>query len=229
MPILLFGIASNRFQSLLVCLFAYVCFSLHFISIVDATTCSTSLHFYDIFLGLYSFSEASAFAAKYGGHLATVVNPAENAFVCELKGSAEVWLGIDDNARDGQFVYSGGPLQGNPVGYTNFAAGEPNGGPTENCVKIGGSTRNCLWDDNPCTLNTRGFVLQFPPALPLSSALRCPQGYLDKPVGTAICLGSFCTVQECCTPQYITCAPPGAVSFACGQALTLKQNAEKLR
>lgn len=56
------------------------------------------------------------------------------------------WLGINDIARDGQWVLSS---SGQPLTYWNWVAGEPNNahGVTEAC---GGMYRDGRWNDDEC-------------------------------------------------------------------------------
>lgn len=85
-----------------------------------------------------TWANAETYAASLGGHLATVNDAAENAFLLSTfqesaiaaKASAHpnggllsMWIGYNDAASEGNFVWSGG----GGTGYTNWAAGEPSG------------------------------------------------------------------------------------------------------
>jgi hypothetical protein len=59
-------------------------------------------------------------------------------------GTRTWWLGITDEGHEGTFT----DLAGEPVSFTAFAPGEPNGGEDENCVLLNESAE---WEDRPCT------------------------------------------------------------------------------
>lgn len=63
---------------------------------------------------------AIAAAAATGGHLATIADAGENAFVANIAGGI-AWIGINDQAAEGNFVWG----NGEPVTYTNWYPGEP--------------------------------------------------------------------------------------------------------
>ena len=56
-----------------------------------------------------------------------------------------VWLGLQDQATEGQFVYHS---NGQPASFVNWKSGQPNGG--ENCVFFG-YDHNGQWYDSPCS------------------------------------------------------------------------------
>src|SRR5262249_22655581 len=70
---------------------------------------------------------AEAEAVALGGHLASITSAAEQNFIVNtfLSGANDrniLWLGLNDQAVEGTFVWS----SGEPVTYTNFQGGEPN-------------------------------------------------------------------------------------------------------
>lgn len=78
-------------------------------------------------LGQASWTASEAAAVALGGHLATINDAAENQWVYDTftqSGTVErsLWLGINDAAVAGTFVWSSGQASG----YTNFSAGQPN-------------------------------------------------------------------------------------------------------
>ena len=59
-----------------------------------------------------------------GGHLVTVNDGAEQAWlVATFGGGSLYWIGFNDIAAEGSWVW----VSGEPVTYTNWAGGEPNG------------------------------------------------------------------------------------------------------
>jgi len=78
-------------------------------------------------LDVSNWSLAEATAVSLGGHLATVDDAAENTWIETSFGnwgglSRTLWIGLNDVALEGTFVWA----DGTPVGYTNWNAGEPN-------------------------------------------------------------------------------------------------------
>ena len=72
-----------------------------------------------------TWSGAEAEALTLGGHLATVNDAAENAWIAATFPSTSSWgnwIGYNDVAVEGSFVWTSGETPG----YTNWAAGEPN-------------------------------------------------------------------------------------------------------
>ena len=74
-----------------------------------------------------NWTDSEAEAVTLGGHLATINDAAENAWVFStfenFGGSARnLFIGLNDAAQEGTFVW----VSGAPVVYTNWKAGEPN-------------------------------------------------------------------------------------------------------
>jgi len=74
--------------------------------------------------------EAEAAAVGLGGHLVTIDDAVENAFVAQrfgtdtglFAGRQDLWIGLTDQAVEGTFVWASGA----PLGYENWAQNEPN-------------------------------------------------------------------------------------------------------
>ena len=84
-----------------------------------------------------NWSDAEAFATGVlGGHLATIDDAAENTFVratfADAPGSGRVWIGLNDAATEGAFVYTSGA----PFVYSNWDPGEPNNSNDEDYVAM---------------------------------------------------------------------------------------------
>ncbi len=83
-------------------------------------------HFYRLTASTGSWAAQEAEAVAAGGHLATVRNAAENQWLvttfAPLLTPASAFIGINDIAIEGTWVWP----SGEPVGYSNWAAGEPN-------------------------------------------------------------------------------------------------------
>lgn len=91
-----------------------------------------------------TWTGSEAEAVTLGGHLVTVNDAAENAWVCSTFSQVMyIWTGLNDAAVDGEFVWS----SGQSVSYFNWYPGEPNNfNRGESYVEI--STGTCQWNDN---------------------------------------------------------------------------------
>jgi len=105
-------------------------------------------------LGRSDWTTAENFAVDVmQAHLVSIQDAAENQFVLEnfanAAGSGRVWLGLTDAASEGTFVN----VDGTPVDYTNWDAGEPNdaGGGEDYVVMYSGNGRwvDVIDDFNP--------------------------------------------------------------------------------
>ncbi len=89
----------------------------------------------------FTWAAAEAHAVSLGGHLATIGSTEEQVFVYNAikdigfdisadRGNAAVWawLGLNDVAVEGTFAWS----SGEPVAYTNWYPGQPNGNNIDN-------------------------------------------------------------------------------------------------
>lgn len=108
-----------------------------------------------LLLSQNTWTASEAEAISLGGHLATVSDAAENSWLyntfTRFGGiNRTLWIGLNDAAQEGQFVWS----SGEPVTYTNWwsAGGSPNnccGG--EDYVHIYDQSRgpsiSTLWND----------------------------------------------------------------------------------
>jgi hypothetical protein len=72
--------------------------------------------------------------------------------VADMFSTEKSWMGINDTMNDGDFVWA----NGDPVTYTDWEAGEPNGGTGENCGQINRFYPGFGWNDEPCD-----FMLRF--------------------------------------------------------------------
>jgi hypothetical protein len=98
-----------------------------------------------------TWANAEAEAVAMGGHLISVNDAAEQAFINGLL-SGSTWIGLTD---EGTNVWAW--TNGDPVSYTNWSTYEPNGGTTENCGVSEGAWGG-LWNDLPCDRVHRGIV-----------------------------------------------------------------------
>ena len=94
-------------------------------------------NFYGITPTTMKWTEAEAFAVSLGGHLASIGDLNENQFLFNtfFSGPNNVgiaWIGFNDVASEGTFVWS----SGDPVTFTRWAPGEPNNGAGNDYVNM---------------------------------------------------------------------------------------------
>jgi hypothetical protein len=128
-------------------------------------------HWYFL-LNYTNWPAAEQIAVSLGGHLATINNAAENAWVFDTFstfGGLErpMWIGLNDAAQEGTFVW----VSGEPVTYLNWAPGEPNNGdgvfPSENHVLMWHPSSGFplgSWNDAPSNQLQYAVVEVAPPA-----------------------------------------------------------------
>jgi hypothetical protein len=116
-------------------------------------TNSANGHFYYLLSATY-WTNAEAQAVGLGGHLVTINDAAENAWVLSTFGNFDgisrlLHIGFTDQDQEGQWRWG----SGEPVTYLNWADGEPNNGmgifPYENQSIMYGEAdaRRGLWND----------------------------------------------------------------------------------
>jgi len=97
-----------------------------------------------------SYGDAQAGCAAIQAHLALLKTLELDQVAEVFVGANDTFIGLSDQAAEGTFVWE----DGSPVGFANFAMGEPNnsglGGYQEDCVLIAGARVTRLWDDRPC-------------------------------------------------------------------------------
>ncbi|XP_060625011.2 pulmonary surfactant-associated protein D-like isoform X1 [Anolis sagrei] len=106
-----------------------------------------------------SAAEGNYIASKmacshFGGQIASPRNEAENNAIVKIisKLGKSAYLGMNDIDTEGIFTH----LNGEQIGYTNWASGEPNS-VQEDCIEI---YTNGKWNDKSCS-ETRIIVCEF--------------------------------------------------------------------
>ena len=143
-------------------------------------------HYYAL-TSVMSWTQAEQEAQQYGGHLATVRNAGENAWLASTfaTGSMCLWIGLNDVQNEGSFVWS----SGEPVTYLNWAAPtEPsNGDGLEDWAHLtlpwGGSAYDAAWNDGPDSANVYGWpargIMEVGGQIPAASYTPFGAGCLD--------------------------------------------------
>ena len=109
-------------------------------------------------LGRANWSDSEAQAVCMGGHLVTIDDEAENAWVWSTFGGrrrrpGDLWIGLSDARREGFFEWS----KVDRLGYVKWASGEPNndhGGEDYVCMRPDGKWNDIRGHDG----NQRGVV-----------------------------------------------------------------------
>ncbi|HZV44948.1 MAG TPA: C-type lectin domain-containing protein, partial [Saprospiraceae bacterium] len=113
-----------------------------------------------------SWIEARTLAISIGGHLATVSSAGENAFVTGVAALSidpgeschGVWIGLTDEDVEGTFVW----VTGEPLIYTNWVPGYPNGSGSGDYTEIIPlAPFNGTWRDIPIWVNYHEFAVEF--------------------------------------------------------------------
>jgi hypothetical protein len=116
-----------------------------------------------------SLDQASQYTfGGYTGHLVTITSAAEMSYIERLIRGSETWLAGSDADEDGIWKWVAGPeagqtffADGEPVGFSAFAAGQPDGGTSENYLLMYWD-QSWIWNDiHPTHPNTDGFVVEF--------------------------------------------------------------------
>ncbi|KAK7494791.1 hypothetical protein BaRGS_00013918 [Batillaria attramentaria] len=106
----------------------------------------------------YTWFDAEVECRVLQGHLAEIHSAAENNYLANMvrsHGGSAVWIGLEDFAIEGEFVWS---TTRKTPDYTSWLPGQPsNSGGHEDCVELraGGS-----WNDAHCVSNTFRFICQ---------------------------------------------------------------------
>ncbi len=91
-----------------------------------------------------TWQNVEASCVSNNAHLVTINNAAENSFVNGLTGVNSAWIGLNDIALEGSYVWSG-----EQSSYLNWNSGEPNNwGGIEDCDHIIGGSG--AWNDLSC-------------------------------------------------------------------------------
>ena len=101
-------------------------------------------HRYQVLYVEVTQADADQRCAALGAHLATIGGQAEMDFIQSFTQGLELWIGLDDTATEGTFVWQ----TGEPLTYEYWEPGEPGAADTaENCVY-----KHMLgeWDDWEC-------------------------------------------------------------------------------
>jgi hypothetical protein len=100
------------------------------------------------------WTTASATCATFGTQLAKADDVTENTHIGTLLGGVTGWIGLNDRATEGTWLWE----DGTGPSFTSWNTGEPNDSGGEDCVHIN-HARAGGWNDYPCA-NAQPFVCE---------------------------------------------------------------------
>lgn len=109
-------------------------------------------HNYQLTSSAEYWTAAEAEAVLEGGHLVTINDSAEEAWLQSEFGSSRMWIGFTDQAVEGTWAW----ISGQAVTYTNWASGEPNNAGGEDYAVMNWSGIN--WNDLHQYYNYYGII-----------------------------------------------------------------------
>ena len=129
-----------------------------------------------------TFADAQLACVTLGGHLASITSAPEQALVASVQNTAQnPWIGLTDALVEGSF----GWITGEPLGFTAWEPGQPDGGDPEDCVNlfstaVSPSGTAGTWNDTSCTFVgfTAGRICEL-------DASPCGDGTVQAAVGEA--------------------------------------------
>lgn len=90
-----------------------------------------------------NWTQAEEMCREKGSHLVVITSQAEQDFILSHYNNNEYWIGLTDLEKEGTFKW----VDGTPLSYTFWKAGEPNNLITEDCAHV---STNGKWNDNFC-------------------------------------------------------------------------------
>ena len=95
---------------------------------------------------------AKTYCSSLNSKLLTIHSQADNDFAHSLipEDGKDIWVGANDLAVDGVWVWEDGIAWGSYTGWATDSS-EPNGGSSENCVMMYKSENPGLWNDASCS------------------------------------------------------------------------------
>jgi hypothetical protein len=107
-------------------------------------------HAYTLTTSAMSWYDAELQARALGGHLATINDAVENAWVTNSFGS-DLWIGLTDELQRGTYLWS----SGDSLAYTNWDSSQPNNANNADYVVL---RTNGKWTDYPNNTSRYGLI-----------------------------------------------------------------------
>jgi hypothetical protein len=119
-------------------------------------------HSYKVIRNCGSWSNCENQAVAQGAHLVTINDQEESDWlVATFGGTENYWIGFNDRAAEGNWVWVGPGNTGKSVVYTNWAPNEPSPGFKEDCAMTNWGTPG-KWNDGTCS-DLRSAIIQISP------------------------------------------------------------------
>jgi uncharacterized delta-60 repeat protein len=122
------------------------------------TLSSFNGHSYQLTTVATTWDKAEAEAVAHGGHLVSINSAEENQWLLNTFGSNRLWIGFNDIAQEGSWVWT----DGSPTTFTKWSPGEPNNSKgLEDVAELYGittSTSYGKWNDVPATGTKYGII-----------------------------------------------------------------------
>ncbi len=168
-------------------------------------------HDYLYFGGARPWVEAEAYAVSLGGHLVTINNAAEDAWLVATFGT-EYFIGFNDRAVEGAWVW----VSGEPVTFTNWLVDEPNDSAPGEDVAMIWNRPPIGWNDIPIE-SWSPFVVEVaadttPPEITVPASITVDA---TGPGGAAVAYTVTATDDTDPGPV-VTCTPPSGTTFPIG-------------
>ena len=141
----------------------------------------SNAHVY-LLLSPNTWTGAEAEAVSLGGHLATINDAAENAWIVSKfgDGSRHLWIGLSDARTEGDFKW----VNGDTAAFRNWSSGEPNNyNGAEDYTEI---YPNGLWNDLPASSSNCGVVEAVLGVPVFTTQLADQTVYLHNPVTLSV-------------------------------------------
>jgi len=135
-----------------------------------------------------TWNDAQAIAESYGGYLAVIDDEVENAHLASFLVNQSAFIGLSDQATEGEFVWA----DGSALTYSNWYPGQPNDyGYGQDCVEL---LHNGQWNDQYCH-KAQEYIMEIPCAGTRITQTGGPTSGSLFPVGTTTV--SFEAVDGC--------------------------------
>lgn len=106
-------------------------------------------------------ARAACAALPGAPHLVTITDQAEQTLVDAITGATQAYIGLDDIAAEGTYVWADGA----PFAFEAWGPGEPDGAaaPTDDCAAI---VEDGTWSDRSCGSFSISFICELDPPAP---------------------------------------------------------------
>lgn len=132
-------------------------------------------HYYVLTANGQNVLQASFLAAQLGGYLVAINDAAEDAFIQANFPGVSYWIGLNDTASEGTFVWN----SGEPFTYTNWCPGEPSATAPNHDFVYADSACGGQWNDISATPPWGGIGFLGPGLVEIPSST--PQFQLNTP------------------------------------------------